>query len=190
MSETPKADDPVPFKAVTFRNPWTALGQSVIIILIAIAASVGTHIVLTVNALTSLSMQNAVVNERLSLMQQSSRVETVQNVLVTAYSPTKRETDDTPYITASNKPVSEGSIAVSRDLFMDGWVFGKSVFIQCGSLSEARRGHCGIFIITDVMNRRWEKRLDIFIHDTKKAKKFGKKERLAVLLSLASAERL
>ena len=37
-------------------------------------------------------------------------------VTITAYSPRKGETDNTPFITASNKRVREGIIALSRDL--------------------------------------------------------------------------
>jgi 3D (Asp-Asp-Asp) domain-containing protein len=82
---------------------------------------------------------------------------------VTAYSPTVRETDSTPFITASNKSVKEGYIAVSRDLeyYLD---FGDKVFIE----------DIGIFEVQDRMNRRWKSRVDIFFYDTKKAVRFGK----------------
>jgi len=85
---------------------------------------------------------------------------------VTAYSPTKRECDSTPFITASNKRVKEGYIAVSRDL--EAYVgFGDKVFIK----------GLGIFEVQDRMNRRWKKRIDLFFFDTKQARRFGKKKR-------------
>ncbi len=82
---------------------------------------------------------------------------------VTAYSPTVSETDSTPLITASNKMVKEGYIAVSRDLeaYLE---FGDKVFIE----------DIGIFEVQDRMNRRWSKRVDIFFYNTKRAIQFGK----------------
>ncbi|MFC1855243.1 hypothetical protein ACFL2A_01695 [Thermodesulfobacteriota bacterium] len=82
---------------------------------------------------------------------------------VTAYSPTKRETDSTPFTTASNKRVQEGYIAISRDLeqYLS---FGDKVFIK----------DIGIFEVQDRMNRRWKKRVDLFFFDTKEARIFGK----------------
>jgi 3D (Asp-Asp-Asp) domain-containing protein len=82
---------------------------------------------------------------------------------VTAYSPTKRETDSSPFTTASNKHVKEGYIAISRDL--EAYLgFGDKVFIK----------DLGIFEVQDRMNRRWQKRVDLFFFDTKEAVRFGK----------------
>jgi len=92
---------------------------------------------------------------------------------VTAYSASRRECDDTPDITASGEKVKEGFIAVSRDLFSKGWTFNKRVYIP--SLKK-------IFIIKDLMNKRWRRRLDIFMPSRKAAKKFGKKRLIAILI--------
>jgi 3D (Asp-Asp-Asp) domain-containing protein len=93
-------------------------------------------------------------------------------VTVTAYSPREGETDDTPFITASNAKVREGIVAVSRDLFDKGWVFGKKVYIK----------GMGVFTIEDLMARRKRNQIDIFMYDTDNAIAFGRKKMEAYLL--------
>ena len=126
--------------------------------------------------------------DQIARLGQAVRVERIEYVTVTAYSPRVQETDDTPYITASNTRVAEGTIAVSRDLWLAGWAFGKKVFIECASgkkgREESKAGLCGIFLIQDAMNQRYTKRIDIFIHSTKKARAAGIRLRVAVLQSL------
>ncbi len=99
-------------------------------------------------------------------------LKSIERITVTAYSPRRRETDSSPFINAAMKKVREGDIAVSRDLFKAGWVFGKKVWVE---------GH-GIYTIMDLMNRRFEKRADIFMMKTFKARKFGKKEDVIIAL--------
>src|SRR5690606_12203241 len=49
-------------------------------------------------------------------------------VTLTAYTARSRECDETPHVTAMMvKPRPGRTIAVSRDLFDDGWTFGRSV---------------------------------------------------------------
>jgi 3D (Asp-Asp-Asp) domain-containing protein len=91
---------------------------------------------------------------------------------VTAYSPRKCETDSDPFITATNNRVRAGIIAVSRDLFDKGWVFGKKVYIK----------NMGIFTIDDLMASSKRQQVDIFMHDTGKAVQFGKKQLEVYLL--------
>jgi 3D (Asp-Asp-Asp) domain-containing protein len=100
--------------------------------------------------------------------------ESVKNLTVTAYSPTKDQCDSDPHITASMLPVKEGTIAVSRDLFESGWVFGKTVYIK----------GLGIFEIRDLMNERYTNRADVFMWKRKAANKFGKKTLTVALLNL------
>ena len=88
-------------------------------------------------------------------------------VTVTAYSPTEEECDSDPYITAYQKPVREGTIAISRDLEKEfGWRLGDKVHIA----------GLGVFEVWDRMHPRWKKRVDIFFHDTDKAVSFGIKQ--------------
>lgn len=97
-----------------------------------------------------------------------------RTLTVTAYSPRESETDDTPTITASNNPVRLGIVAVSRDLFDAGWVFGKKVYIK---------GH-GVFVIDDLMAASKRNQIDIFMHDTRRAQRFGRQVLEAHLIDL------
>jgi len=83
-------------------------------------------------------------------------------VTATTYRPTEGETDTTPNITASgfkidlNNPKRHKIIAVSRDLKRK-WPFGSKVYIK------GVGKHDGIYIVRDVMNKRYKKRIDILI---------------------------
>ncbi len=98
----------------------------------------------------------------------------VQQVTVTAYNPTHDQTDGDPLIAASMRKVRPGTVAVSRDLFDQGWVFGKKVRIE----------GLGIFEINDLMNPRHTKRVDVFMWDEKEAQAFGKKRVKVALLHI------
>lgn len=88
-------------------------------------------------------------------------------VTVSAYSPTEEECDEDPYITAYQKPVKEGTIAISRDLEEElGWAIGDKVYLT----------GLGVFEVWDRMHPRWKKKVDIFFHDTEKAVSFGVKQ--------------
>jgi len=83
-------------------------------------------------------------------------------VTVTTYSPTVEQTDSTPLITASGfkinpiNPKKQRIVAVSRDLKRK-YKFGKKIRITgIGKLS-------GTYTIRDVMNKRYQKRVDILI---------------------------
>ena len=94
-----------------------------------------------------------------------------KEVIVTAYSPRKEECNDDPFTAASMRPVKAGTIAVSRDLFDAGWVFGRKVYIK----------GLGIYEVNDLMNARYTNRIDIFMWDTQKAKQFGVRNTTASL---------
>ena len=91
---------------------------------------------------------------------------------VTAYSPRPQETDDTPFITASNSRVREGIVAVSPDLYRQGWKFGRKVYVE----------NYGVYVIEDLMGKRTKKHLDIFFDDTENALEFGKRKLRVYLL--------
>jgi len=85
-------------------------------------------------------------------------------VTLTAYSSTPDQCDSSPYITASNKPVRHGVIAVSDDIIKElGLSFGQRVLIP---------GH-GVFEVQDRMNPRWHRRVDIWHDDREAARLFG-----------------
>jgi len=127
-----------------------------------------TDMVKTLESILRLTAQNS---DEISVIK-TKNVKDIHLLTVTAYSPRAQETDSTPTITASMKKVKEGTIAVSRDLFNAGWTFGKEVYIT---------GY-GVFTINDLMNKRFEKRIDVFYWNTKKALKFGKKELVVALM--------
>jgi len=98
----------------------------------------------------------------------------VATVTVTAYNADPAQTDADPEIAASMRRVKPGTIAVSRDLFNKGWVFGRKVRIE----------GLGIFEINDLMAARHDQAIDIFIGCNQKAMAFGKRRTQAALLSI------
>lgn len=95
-------------------------------------------------------------------------------VTVTAYNADPAQTDSDPDIAASMRRVKPGTIAVSRDLFDRGWVFGRKVRLE----------GIGIFEINDLMASRHSRAVDIFIHSNSQALAFGKRRIKAALLNI------
>jgi 3D (Asp-Asp-Asp) domain-containing protein len=95
-----------------------------------------------------------------------------REVTITAYTASCWETDETPDRTALMTSPRAGIVAVSRDLFQDGWTFGKRVYIS---------GH-GIFTIGDLMARRHTESIDIFVHKRQEALQMGRSTARAVLI--------
>ena len=92
-------------------------------------------------------------------------------VTVTAYTPTEEECDDTPLVTAFNKRVKAGTIAVSRDLEKQhGWKEGDTINLQ----------GIGVFEVADRMHQRWERKVDILFFDKSEAIEFGKRRVSAI----------
>jgi 3D (Asp-Asp-Asp) domain-containing protein len=121
----------------------------------------------------SLQNKNTELKKHISYLKKTLKDTRVLYLTVTAYSPRKHETDSDPFITASMQPVREGGVAVSRDLFYAGWVFGREVYIE---------GY-GIFVIADLMHKRKTNQIDIFRFNTKDALKFGRKTLRVALLN-------
>lgn len=91
-------------------------------------------------------------------------------VVATAYNSLPEQTDSTPFIAAWNNRLTPGekSIAVSRDLLTKyGLYNGAKVKIS---------GLRGDYTVKDKMNKRWRKRIDIYMGlDRKKALQWGKR---------------
>lgn len=86
-------------------------------------------------------------------------------VTATAYNSLAYQTNSNPSITAFGDSLVPGLryIAVSRDLLDSGLVHNTKVKIE---------GFDSLFIVKDKMNRRWQKRIDIYMgNDVGKAKK-------------------
>jgi len=89
-------------------------------------------------------------------------VKVVESVVATAYNSLENQTDSTPWITASGYKCKEGVIACN---FLP---FGTKVWIK-GHGSKP-------YIVRDRMNRRYTKRVDIWMRSYKDAIKFGKRD--------------
>lgn len=89
---------------------------------------------------------------------------------VTAYTVSENECDSTPDKTAINtKPIPGHTVAVSRDL---SYMLGKEIWIE----------GLGVWHVNDVMNKRYDSRIDIVVKNKEIAKAWGKRERRVVLL--------
>ena len=98
-------------------------------------------------------------------MEDAVRIRAIQ-VKVTAYNPARSQTDSSPFITASNKLVRNGMIALSRDLEREfGFRFGDTVYLH----------GLGRFIFEDRMHRRKRRHVDILMFNPVEARKFGVK---------------
>lgn len=90
-------------------------------------------------------------------------------VTATGYSSSVIETDDTPFITASNTRTRTGIIAMSRDMLTPynpdaPFHFGDVVHIS----------GLGDFIVEDSMNARWRRRVDVWFPSRRAAFNFGR----------------
>ena len=96
-------------------------------------------------------------------IEESSNLEELGVVTVTTYKPISGETDSTPNVTASGFKISKKNpkkhriIAVSRDLKR------KLRFGQRVRLRNAGK-YNGEYVVRDVMNKRYRKRIDILIN--------------------------
>jgi 3D (Asp-Asp-Asp) domain-containing protein len=92
-------------------------------------------------------------------------------ITLTGYSSTRDQTDDTPFVTASNRRVRPGILALSRDMLKPynpeaPFTFGDVVKIP----------GLGRFRVEDSMNARWRRRGDIWFPSRRDALDFGVKE--------------
>ncbi|HIP76379.1 MAG TPA: hypothetical protein EYH12_04465 [Psychromonas hadalis] len=91
-------------------------------------------------------------------------------VTATAYTSSPGETDSTATLAAWGDTLKPGmkSIAVSRDLIKMGLKHNTEVTID---------GLSGTYVVLDKMNKRWTKKIDIYMGlDKKAAKEWGKKK--------------
>lgn len=91
-------------------------------------------------------------------------------VTATAYTSRPSETSGDPYMGAWNNRLTPGeqAIAVSRDLLELGLTNGVKVKID---------GLPGLYTVKDKMNRRWTRRIDIYMgNDLERAREWGKQE--------------
>lgn len=93
-----------------------------------------------------------------------------KELTVTAYTAREEETNSDPGNTAlMEDPIPGYTVAVSQDLKR--WL-GKRIYIQ----------GLGVFRVNDLMNKRYEDRVDLLVHSVKQAREFGKQQRKVVLV--------
>lgn len=102
----------------------------------------------------------------------------IREMTITAYSPSKCQTQGDPFEMAWKRVTIESLhqlhyVAVSRDLlkrFTEGapLELGDSIFIE--------------FIVADVMNERWDNRADIFFRNKESARLFGTQKRRVIIV--------
>lgn len=104
----------------------------------------------------------------------------ITHVTVTCYQPVKEQCDDNPLITADGSKIDlhklkQGKIkwcAISRDLL---WLFPND---------KPKRVHIhgyGIYEVRDVMNKRFNHRVDILLHPSNKTLIFDKNIKMTIL---------
>ena len=89
-------------------------------------------------------------------------------LVFTAYNAMVSQTDDTPNITASNKEIFPGVLALSRELLKPyghggNISYGDTVWVVLPMQVE------------DTMNRRWRNRADVYMLDYQEALNFGRR---------------
>ena len=95
------------------------------------------------------------------------------SVTATIYHAVPGQTDDTPFITASNKVIDKDNpgghrwTAVSRDLEPLGYTFGTVVCVQGADSMD------GLWTVQDRMNKRWTKRIDFLVDQSLKGGKWN-----------------
>jgi len=100
-------------------------------------------------------------------------------VKVTAYNPVRSQTDSSPHITASNKLVRLGMVALSRDLEREfGLMFGDTIYLD----------GIGSFVFEDRMHRRKRRQVDILMFNPIEARKFGVKKSYLFILEEPKTE--
>jgi 3D (Asp-Asp-Asp) domain-containing protein len=123
---------------------------------------------MVLNLMFTIPARTVMIN--LGLAKMPEPVEEV-SVTLTTYTASVAETDSTPFITASgfklNKknPKKHRIIAVSRDLKKK-YKFGQRVKVKgAGKLD-------GVYVVHDVMNKRYKKRIDVLINKKDKQVKY------------------
>jgi len=90
-------------------------------------------------------------------------------LVFTAYNAMVSQTDDTPNITASNKEIFPGVLALSRELITR---YGYGGDIQYGD----KVWMVVPMQVEDTMNKRWRSRGDVYMMDYNEARQFGRRE--------------
>ncbi len=114
-------------------------------------------------------LESAIAETSLVDISGGERVKKKMVVVITGYSSTPDQTDDTPFITASGAHVEDGIVAANFLPF--------NTKVQIPKLFGDK-----VFVVKDRMNRRFSDRMDIWFADRSTALKFGKRTAEIVVL--------
>lgn len=96
-----------------------------------------------------------------------------KDIIITSYNNDPAQTDDSPNVTATNRGVREGIVAVSYDFINKGLIrYGDLLYIDCFGKW---------YLVEDTMNKRFTRRVDIFLFDKEKSNKINKKCNIKVI---------
>lgn len=103
----------------------------------------------------------------------------VMTLKATAYTSSARETDNTPFITATGARTRMGIVAVSRDMLRE-LPYGSKVMLEdLGTPSGKGKGRFNylfkdrVFVVEDTMHPRKREQLDVWLPDRSTAIRFG-----------------
>jgi len=103
----------------------------------------------------------------------------VMTLKATAYTSSVRETDSTPFITATGARTRIGIIAVSQDMLRE-LPYGSKVMLEdLGTTGGKGKGRFNylfkdrVFVVEDTMHPRKRERLDVWLPDRNTAIRFG-----------------
>lgn len=97
----------------------------------------------------------------------------LNDITITSYNNHANQTDDSPNITATSRPVRENMVAASFDLLNKGFVhYGDLIYIDCMKQW---------YVVEDTMNKRFERRLDIFLFSKEESLKINKKCNIEII---------
>lgn len=103
----------------------------------------------------------------------------VMTLKATAYTSSVRETDSTPFITATGARTRIGIIAVSRDMLRE-LPYGSKVMLEdMGTPGGRNKGRFDylfknrVFVVEDTMHPRKREQLDVWLPDRSTAIRFG-----------------
>lgn len=95
------------------------------------------------------------------------------DITITSYNNHANQTDNTPNITSTNRLVRENMVAISPDFLNKGLIkYGDLIYVDCMKQW---------YVVEDVMNSKFEKRLDIFLFNKTESLKINKKCNIEVI---------
>ena len=102
------------------------------------------------------------INYDINLLQKAEQF-TLTGITITSYNNKANQTDSTPNIMASNRVVYEGAVAISRDIKKNYKLhYGDILYIPV--LDK-------YFVIEDLMNKKYNNRIDIFSYDENQSRR-------------------